>query len=194
MPLVGDANWKFNEQQVFYWAQVLKTQIDDWDRVHNSDGEYPVDATRDVNVEIVVNGNSTQEETWCGGGVQHGCFSTNKPATGFLDSPPTRAPSFSSTARATLTASSSSATSPPRLTRSSGTKVGHFITWQYGGWPGGTNTNISRSLNEGMSMVLAALFGRKHWLGALTYTSRRKSPPAGITAARRGGTTRQARR
>jgi hypothetical protein len=47
----------FNEQQTYYWAQTLKTAVDEWGREPNDYGHHPVDAARAINVEIVVNGN-----------------------------------------------------------------------------------------------------------------------------------------
>jgi hypothetical protein len=49
-------------------------------------------------------------------------------------------------------------------------EVGHFVSWQYGGWSGPAETNLGRSLNEGHSMVLAALLGKQTW-PAMDYTS-----------------------
>ena len=47
-------------------------------------------------------------------------------------------------------------------------EVGHYISWQYGGWSGPAGTELARSLNEGHSMVLAALLGKQHF-SALEY-------------------------
>ena len=43
-------------------------------------------------------------------------------------------------------------------------EVGHFISWQYGGWQGPADTELANSLNEGFSMVLPCLLG-KHTFG-----------------------------
>ena len=160
----------FNEQQTYYWAQVLKTHVDEWGREPNAYGHYPVDSARAINAEIVVNGDAAMEDDWSSSGtmgVQHGYFRADAPRSWFYDHPS----SASQVPAVFLFNSAGNADSPqffgPEHSSSYsivGHEVGHFISWQYGSWSG----PLGSSLNEGHSMVLAALLGKQHF-PALTY-------------------------
>ena len=80
----------FNEQQTYFWAQTLKTHVDEWGREPNAYGHYPVDAARAVNVEIVVNGDAGMEDDWSSdgtGSVMHGYFRSSAPRGWFSGHP-----------------------------------------------------------------------------------------------------------
>lgn len=159
----------FNEQQTYFWAQTLKTAIDGWGREPNDYGHYPVDPTRAVNVEIVVNGDSSMEGVWSSGSsVMHGYFRRNAPGAWFSSSASTLPAVF-------LFNSAGNSASPqffgPEFTSSYAIvahEVGHFVSWQYGSWEG-ANATLAGSLNEGHSMVLACLLGREKFGTALEY-------------------------
>jgi hypothetical protein len=162
----------FNEQQTYYWAQTLKTRVDEWGREPNHYGHYPVDSSRAVNVEIVVNGDASMEPYWKKGRhVQHGYFrlaprawfsghpsaASEVPTVFFFNSPgnsgspqffgPEYSSSYSIIAH----------------------EVGHFISYQYGDWKGPADTTLGSSLGEGFSMVLPALLGKQVFGAALRY-------------------------
>ncbi len=159
----------FNEQQTYYWAQTLKTAVDEWGREPNDYGHYPVDASRAVNVEIVVNGDAAMEGYWSkGGSAMHGYFRSTTPGSWFSSSAAEVPAVF-------LFNSAGNSASPqffgPEYSGSYSIiahEVGHFISWQYGEWKGPSGTELGGSLNEGHSMVLAALLG-KQYFGALEY-------------------------
>ena len=104
-------------------------------------------------------------------GCMHGYFRSTAPRGWFSGHP-----SAASTVPAVfLFNSSGNSTSPqffgPELSSSYSIvahEVGHYISWQYGGWSGPAGTELARSLNEGHSMVLAALLGKQHF-SALEY-------------------------
>lgn len=167
----------FNEQQTYYWAQVLKTKVDEWGREKNDYGHYPVDADRALNVEIVVNGDSAMEVYWDSnamtdpvsnpsGVCMHGYCNTRAEKSWFLDHP-----GAGDTVPAVFLFNSAGNSASPQLVgpEYSGSysiiahEVGHFISWQYGGWRGPVGTNFGSSLNEGHSMVMAALMGKQRW-------------------------------
>jgi hypothetical protein len=165
-PPGGHASKVFNEQQTYYYSQLLKTYADQWGRRPNSYSHYPVNDDRAVNVEIVVNANATMEGSWCGVSVMHGCFARNVPVDWFDNYPEDkeRVPTVF------LYNSSGNSTSPQYFGPEDSSsysiiahEVGHFISWQYGGWQGPTGTSIGGSLNEGFSMVFPALVGKKRW-------------------------------
>jgi hypothetical protein len=175
----------FNEQQTYYWAQTLKTAVDLWGREPNAFGHYPVDASRAVNVEIVVNGESCMEEVW-GSSVMHGFFLSGAPRSWFagLGSSPSTAPAVF------LFNSEGNSDSPqffgPEYSGSYSIiahEVGHFISWQYGSWSGPAGTNLGRSFSEGHSMVIAALLGKQHF-GALEYDESSYVTTGGKTSGR----------
>jgi hypothetical protein len=164
----------FNEQQTYFWAQTLKTHVDEWGREPNAYGHHPVDASRAINVDIVVNGDANMEDDWSSDGstgCMHGYFRSTAPRDWFSGHP-----SSSSTVPAVfLFNSAGNSASPqffgPELSSSYSIvahEVGHFISWQYGSWTGPSGTELARSLNEGHSMVLAALLGKQHF-SALSY-------------------------
>jgi hypothetical protein len=165
-------DWVFNEQQTYYWAQVLKTAVDEWGREPNEYGHYPVDPSRAVNVEIVVNGDASMENDWKGRdedwGVQHGFIRNNAPRSWFSG-----LPSSPAEVQAVFLFNSAGNSGSPQFfgpEHSSSYsiiahEVGHFITWQYGDWLGPSGTVLGGSLGEGHSMVLAALLG-KHAFGS----------------------------
>jgi hypothetical protein len=169
-------DWVFNEQQTYYWAQSLKTAVDGWGREPNAYGHYPVDSSRAVNVEIVVNGEDAMENDWKGRdetwGVQHGFIRNNAPRSWFPGIPTSPA----EVQAVFLFNSAGNSASPqffgPEYSSSYSIiahEVGHFITWQYGDWLGPSGTELGGSLGEGHSMVLAALFGKHHFGSALDY-------------------------
>lgn len=166
----------FNEQQTYYWAQVLKTKVDEWGREINDYGHYPVDDGRDVNVEIVVNGSAEMEIYWDSnsdtgpvtnpdGVCMHGYCNTMAERSWFLDYPGT-----GSTVPAVFFFNSMGNQNSPQFfgKEYSGSysiiahEIGHFISWQYGGWSGPLG-ELGGSLNEGHSMVIAALLGKQNW-------------------------------
>lgn len=163
-----DSTYRFNEQHTYLWAQRLKTQMDNWGRNTGGEyGHYPEDSDREVNVEIVVNGDGTQESDWCGG-VMHGCFSSRKPDDWFEGVADPRAVFFFN--------SSDNSGSPQfvgeEFTGSYsiiGHEVGHFLSWSYGSWDG-DSSNMSGSLNEGFSMAIPAMWGKVRWGTSLSYT------------------------
>lgn len=160
----------FNEQQTYFWAQTLKMAVDEWGREPNDYGHYPVDASRAVNVEIVVNGDAAMEGLWSSGAsVYHGYFRRDAPGSWF-SSPAAVVPAVF------MFNSVGNSTSPqffgPEYSASYSLiahEVGHFISWQYGGWEGPGGTMLGGSLNEGHSMVLAALLGKRQFGSALDY-------------------------
>ena len=170
------ANWVFNEQQTYYWAQTLKTAVDEWGREPNDYGHYPVDSSRAVNVEIVVNGDDSMENDWKGRdedwGVQHGFIRNNAPRDWFPGIPDDQ----DDVQAVFLFNSAGNSASPqffgPEYSSSYSIiahEVGHFITWQYGDWLGPTGTELGGSLGEGHSMVMAAMLGKHHFGAALNY-------------------------
>jgi hypothetical protein len=164
----------FNEQQTYFWAQTLKTHVDEWGREPNAYGHYPVDSARAINVEIVVNGDAGMEDDWSSDGtasVMHGYFRASTPRGWFSGHP-----SSAATVPAVFLFSSDGNRESPQYIGPDPSpsysivahEVGHFISWQYGGWSGPAGTRLGSSLNEGHSMVLAALLGKQHF-GALEY-------------------------
>ena len=164
----------FNEQQTYFWAQTLKTYVDEWGREPNAYGHFPVDAARAVNVEIVVNGEGCMEDDWSSDGeasVMHGFFRPSAPRSWFSGHP-----ASASTVPAVFLFNSEDNDDSPQFfgpEHSSSYsivahEVGHFISWQYGGWSGPSGTKLGSSLSEGHSMVLSALLGKQHF-GALEY-------------------------
>jgi hypothetical protein len=164
----------FNEQQTYVWAQTLKTDVDEWGREPNAYGHYPVDAARAINVEIVVNGDAGMEDDWSSdgnGSVMHGYFRSSTPRGWFSGHP-----SAAATVPAVFLFNSDGNSASPQLfgpERSSSYsivahEVGHFISWQYGGWSGASGTKLASSLNEGHSMVVASLLGKQEF-SALEY-------------------------
>src|SRR6185295_9413454 len=80
----------FNEQQTYFWAQTLKTHVDEWGREPNAYGHYPVDTSRAINVEIVVNGDANMEDDWSADGstgCMHGYFRSTAPRGWFSGHP-----------------------------------------------------------------------------------------------------------
>ena len=176
----------FNEQQTYYWAQTLKTAVDLWGREPNEFGHYPVDASRAVNVEIVINGEASMEEVWGSGGVMHGRFRSGAPRSWFagLGSSPSTAPAVF------LFNSAGNSDSPqffgPEYSSSYSIiahEVGHFVSWQYGSWSGPAGTNLGSSFSEGHSMVIAALLGKQHF-SALEYDESSYVTTGGTTSGR----------
>lgn len=165
----------FNEQQTYYWAQSLKTHVDEWGRQPNDYGHYSVDTNRDVNVEVVVNGDASMEDDWSAdgkAGAMHGYFRSETPRSWFLNHPGTA----SEVPAVFLFNSAGNSASPqffgPEYSSSYSIvahEAGHFISWQYGRWSGASGTELAGSLNEGHSMVLAALFGKQRFPD-LSYT------------------------
>jgi hypothetical protein len=171
---------RFNEQQTYYWAQALKTSVDNWGRRGNDYGHYPIDqASRRVNVEIIVNAHPgligthqiSANESVTFPSVMHGFFKRHTDSSYFsrLDVDSDSVPAVF------LFNHPDKATSPQFIGQEESSaysivvhEVGHFISWQYGSWDGPPNTKIGSSLSEGFSMVLAALFGKYHW-PELTY-------------------------
>ena len=164
----------FNEQQTYFWAQTLKSHVDEWGREPNAYGHYPVDAARAVNVEIVVNGEACMEDDWkeSDNGVMHGFFRRPRPGSWFSGHP-----SSADTVPAVFLFNSKGNEDSPQFfgpEHSSSYslvahEVGHFISWQYGDWSGPSGTQIGDSLNEGHSMVLSALLGKAALRYALEY-------------------------
>jgi len=162
----------FNEQQTYYWAQALKTRIDEWGREPNHYGHYPVDPARAVNVEIVVNGDASMEPYWKKGRrVQHGYFNL-APRAWFSDHPGS-APEVPAVF---FFNSAGNAGSPqffgPEHSSSYSViahELGHFISYQYGDWQGPEGTSLGGSLGEGFSMVLPALLGKAKFGASLGY-------------------------
>lgn len=168
-----DSTWRFNEQTTYVRAQILKTQLDNWGRRSGSNYGYyyPVDSGRDVNVEIVVNGDSLRESDWCGVGVMHGCSRNNAGPSMSDWFPNVDIP------RVVFLFNSAGNSGSPQFVGVEQSpsysiiahEVGHFISWTYGGWPG-TSSNMRGSLNEGMSMALPAVWGKERFGTALDYT------------------------
>jgi hypothetical protein len=166
----------FNEQQTYFWAQTLKTAVDEWGREANDYGHYPVDPSRAVNVEIVVNGDAAMEDPWNPSGdpdnptdVMHGYFRGTAPGSWFGSS-------AASVPAVFFFNSSGNSDSPqyfgPEYSSSYSIiahEVGHFISWQYGSWQGPADTILGRSFSEGHSMVLAGLLGKRQFGTALAY-------------------------
>jgi hypothetical protein len=162
----------FNEQQTYYWAQTLKTDVDEWGREPNAYGHYPVDPSRAINVEVVVNGDAAMEDDWSTDTVMHGYFRRTAPRSWFVGHPS----SASEVPAVFLFNSAGNSASPqffgPEYSGSYSIiahEVGHFISWQYGDWSGPSGTKLAGSLNEGHSMVLAALLGKQEYGAALEY-------------------------
>ena len=114
------------------------------------------------------------EDDWSSGGtgsVMHGYFRESAPRAWFSGHP-----SSAATVPAVFLFSSDGNRSSPQYIGPEPSpsysivahEVGHFISWQYGGWSGPAGTKLASSLNEGHSMVLAALLGKQHF-GALEY-------------------------
>ncbi|MFO7567419.1 MAG: hypothetical protein R6X02_32550 [Enhygromyxa sp.] len=181
---VTDPDWTFNAQTTYWFAQHLKTNIDNWGRYPNSYGHYPIDnASRRVNVEIVVNAHGDSEGYWCAGNVKasgdpalgavmHGCFRSST-STGWFDNHPLGS---SSTAPTVFFYNhSNNANSPqyhgPEVSPDYGIivhEVGHYVSWTYGGWKG-AGSKMASSLNEGMSMVLPGLYAKQRWGASVGY-------------------------
>ena len=158
----------FNEQQTYYWAQTLKTAVDLWGREPNDFGHYPVDASRAVNVEIVVNGDG--DNGGCleaGRGVITAISARRARAAGSrLQLPVHRARRLPFNSAGNTTARSSSAPSTPAPTRSSLTRWGTLSAGSMAaGRARGTNLGVPE---RGPPMVIAALLGKQHF-GALEY-------------------------
>ena len=166
----------FNEQQTYFWAQTLKTAVDEWGREPNDYGHYPVDSSRAVNVEIVVNGDAAMEDPWNPSddpanptNVFHGYFRGAAPGSWFATS--------AAYVPAVFFFNSAGNSSSPQFVgpEYAGSyaivahEVGHFISWQYGGWQGPAGTVLGSSFSEGHSMVLAALLGKRQFGTALAY-------------------------
>lgn len=164
----NDPNRQFVEQHVYLWAQRLKTHVDQWGRDASAKGVtsvsyYPPHTDRGGNIEIMVNADPT---TFCASGAMHGCVmdapsdatfngvATPDKMVAFVhrvegDGQPEHvgpevAPSYSVIAH----------------------EIGHWISWSYGGWGVG---NEGGSVNEGLSMAIAAMFGKSFWGSRLSY-------------------------
>ncbi|MDH3692868.1 MAG: hypothetical protein OEU36_25860, partial [Gammaproteobacteria bacterium] len=169
---VSDSTFRFNEQSTYVWAQRLKTQLDNWGRKPgtNYGYYYPVDANRDVNVEIIVNGDSASESDWCSGATPlHGCSRNNNVPSAWF-------PGVAKPRVVFLFNSIGNANSPQFVGQEFSAsysiiahEVGHFISWTYGGWSG-TTKKMRSSLSEGMSMALPAIWAKQRWRNALAYT------------------------
>ena len=165
VPGAADPNWVFNEQQAYYWAQLFKTRLDNWGREPNSFGHYEPLSSRQVGFEFVVNGDSSNENSWCGISVMHGCFRSGVAKSFFPGIDTTR-----NTVPTVYLFNSSGNSNSPQF---EGTEfspvypivmheVGHYVSWTYGGWDGESG-NMERSLNEGFSMVYPAVFAIDKW-------------------------------
>jgi hypothetical protein len=163
-PGTDDEDWVFNEQQTYFWAQSFKTMVDEWGREANAMGEYEPDAARKVNVEIVVNGDSSRETDWCIS-VQHGCFVNDVAKSRFsgIDTDLDRVPTvylFNSAGNSGSPQFQGSEVSPTYAIVIH--EVGHFVSWTYGNWSA-ANNRMRSSLNEGFSMVMPALYAADKW-------------------------------
>jgi hypothetical protein len=180
--IVEDYSFRFNEQNTFVWAQKFKTQIDEWGRKGaNKNGyHYPVDAGRDVNLEIVVNGAARQEVDWY---LSDQNWKGEKPNTmhGFFRSrddgvPSSWFPGVSNPCVVFFFNSQGNQNSPQfigdEFTASYAIiahEIGHFISWTYGDWFGASK-NMRISLQEGISMAFPAIWGKSRWPKSLGYT------------------------
>jgi hypothetical protein len=156
------------------WAQKLKTQLDEWGRKPGPGGEYgydyPVETGRDVNVEIVVNGDSARESDWFDVKVNtmHGYFRQSPSSSWF--------PGVSEPHAVFFFNSIGNQGSPQFVGKEYAAsysiiahEIGHLISWTYGYWPG-SSSNMKTSLNEGMSMALPAVWGKALPGSSLKYT------------------------
>ena len=169
---VVDTRDQFNEQQIYVWAQKLKTQVDKWGRAPGGEFfHYPVEDGKDENFEIVVNAPAAAEQAWCGGGVQHGCIKNNcgsacaswfaletfTPHIVFFFNDPSNSSSPQFIGQELSSSYSIVAH-----------EVGHTISWQYGR-PRSESVKARRSRSEGWSMALPAIWGKNRWTGSLEY-------------------------
>ena len=160
----------FNEQQTYYWAQTLKTAVDEWGREPNDYGHYSRRRRSGHQRGDRRQRQPLMEPVWNPGmNVQHGYFRRDTPGYWFSSSAATVPAVF-------LFNSDGNSTSPqffgPEYSGSYSIiahEVGHFISWQYGGWSGPSDTRLGSSLSEGHSMVLAALLGKGCFGAALAY-------------------------
>jgi hypothetical protein len=169
--LTFDNNDQFNEQQVYVWAQRLKTQVDNWGRRQGQGIQYyPVVDGRDENFEIVVNLPASAEPVHCGS-VMHGCVRNNcGSACGSWFQGQTSSPHI------VFFFNNTSNSSSPQFvgTELSSTysivahEVGHTISWQYGR-PTSDGINARRSRSEGWSMAFPAVWGKSRWTSSLAY-------------------------
>ncbi len=150
----------FNEQQTYYYAQLLKTYIDEWGRRPNDLSYYPVEADRQINVEIIVNTMLPSRN------VMHGCFKNNLNASEFDCYPGDRA-----TVPTVFFYNTPSRSTSPQFIgpEQSGSysiivhEIMHWLSWQYGSWNSPTGTKDAASFSEGYSMVAPCLLGKRKW-------------------------------
>lgn len=169
----------YNESHTYAWVRDLRAKLFDWGYRAPNDANsgkldiFPVREGRDTHVEIIVNIDRTLMETYCGGSVNHGCFSSSFSDVNFQgeSSPNGKFPTVflyndPSDSRGSYYFGPDESPSYFILAH----ELAHFYSWQAGGWRGETSLK-RRTLNEGFATAFGLVFAKAYW-PSLTHAGR----------------------